>query len=462
MSTSSTTRGSENLRPNELRSSGSNQGQRQRHPELQPQASFPNNHSVFLRRDPAHGHLNPPTPASTTWDFESLRPYQLQAFGANQFQARGRSQTGYTHSDSVFPRQGLAHNRGLLTPPTPPTPSWTIKDKANHPPAERQAMGASQLNLQPLSQFNLSSNYPAFPRADMGHDMRIPTPTTPVSFIGGSESQRPEHHRAVGINQLQLQSPPNFKGLFNLRVDMLRALSEAIVQSLGPGTSFNTSDWYTETAPRPTPPVTGHRVLATFLPAKVTAANEARVEQQAGPANKQPNDCFCPPARRPYYGYRDFTPFPTIVIITGSSGASSPSGPPGSDGSNQDFVRDARSWFAASKGTTRIVLIHTYNAEAHTLTIEKWQLAMPQLNVPARKTECSMKAQELPPLGKVPVALQQPYCSQRMVLSDEGLEGGPLHMHFQALMSRPPVSQQGERDVVLIGWDLLKDVARKL
>ncbi|KAL4910688.1 hypothetical protein BDW74DRAFT_172161 [Aspergillus multicolor] len=269
-------------------------------------------------------------------------------------------------------------------------------------PDQLRALGISQPQAQELPRSGFTQNDSVFPRRDFAQDSGLltpPTPSTPRTPRAVEvRGDRPNGHEAVGTDQLQLQPLPKIDALLNLRVDILRAPREAIARSLGPGASLNTGDCQTTVSARQ--PVNQDRTMDTVP-----------------------------------FEFR-----PTIVIITGFSSASSPSC---LDGSKQDLVRDACSWLAASKGTTRIVLIHTYDAEAHKLTIEKWKFAIPQLNVPAAETGDSMGTQALPPIGS-------------------GLEGGQLCMHFQALMGRPPVPQRGEKRVVLLGWDLLRFVARKL
>ncbi|KAL5045276.1 hypothetical protein BDW71DRAFT_89814 [Aspergillus fruticulosus] len=383
----------------------------------------------------------------------------------------------YNRNYSRSPQADCGHDMVSSTPRSTTRGS----DSGNQHPDQLQAIGVNHMQLQTQLKPSAPRIYPRDPRAEFGHGtdaiiprrdfrhgMGLPTPTTPTWVIEEEGNLRRDQLREINQHPLQRQLQPQFQsqtsfsGLVHLRIDILQALTVAIVQSLGAKAFASECEWSTETAPCPLP-TAGPRIPA----AAMTAANGPQVGAQIDNTNKQPNDCFIPPDRvkRLYHPYRGFALFPTLVILTDASDANANANCLSVSGhSNQDLQRDAHSWFAASEGATRIVLMHTYNAHTHTLTIEKWQLAFPGTTVPATQTEWSMNTQApppMPPLGLQTMAFQRPYCSQRMVLTEAGLMGGPLYVHFHALMDRAPVAQLGETDMVL-HWEALRDVARKL
>ncbi|KAL4959641.1 uncharacterized protein BDV14DRAFT_184253 [Aspergillus stella-maris] len=63
------------------------------------------------------------------------------------------------------------------------------------------------------------------------------------------------------------------------------------------------------------------------------------------------------------------------------------------------------------------------------------------------------------PRDRQPAHVQRPFCAQRRTLTSTGLIGGPLLLHFEALMDRDPVGLDGD---LVIGWDDLRDIARTL
>ncbi|KAL5000485.1 hypothetical protein BDV10DRAFT_183263 [Aspergillus recurvatus] len=104
----------------------------------------------------------------------------------------------------------------------------------------------------------------------------------------------------------------------------------------------------------------------------------------------------------------------------------------------------ARSGFAVSEGPTRMVLIYTYNAHTHTLTVEKWQLMFFGTDIPATWTEVVHEhagAAANATAGATGYGVPAAFHSGRCSLSQGSW--GPLCVHFHALMDRAPVAQWG-------------------
>ncbi|OJJ35063.1 hypothetical protein ASPWEDRAFT_40195 [Aspergillus wentii DTO 134E9] len=116
---------------------------------------------------------------------------------------------------------------------------------------------------------------------------------------------------------------------------------------------------------------------------------------------KEPDECFFPRSRRPVH--YEFSGWPTLVIEAGV---------------NKSLPRlreAARWWFDSSSGDVRIVLLVGVD-KMREVIIEKWQFD------------------------------GQPYCAQVVVINPIYITG-PLLLHFQPLMDRPPV--RNETDLVL-------------
>ncbi|KAL4936648.1 hypothetical protein BDV06DRAFT_89390 [Aspergillus oleicola] len=150
------------------------------------------------------------------------------------------------------------------------------------------------------------------------------------------------------------------------------------------------------------------------------------------------NDCFIPPSRQSL-GTEDIEP--TLVILTGSNEQLS------------ELQENTKRWFAVTKGDVRMALIHAINTRDHTMTIEQWQLRRPAL------MRAIVINPPLCPRERQPAHLQRPFCAQRRTLTSTELIGGPLLLHFEALMDRDPVELESD---LIIGWNDLKGVARNL
>ncbi|KAL4791284.1 hypothetical protein BDV19DRAFT_312467 [Aspergillus venezuelensis] len=150
------------------------------------------------------------------------------------------------------------------------------------------------------------------------------------------------------------------------------------------------------------------------------------------------NDCFIPPSRQSR-SLEDIEP--TLVILTGTNEQL------------PELQASAKRWFAVTRGDVRMVLIHTINARNHTMLIEQWQLRRPYM------ARARLMNPPMCPRDRQPAHLQLPFCAQRRTLTPTGLIGGPLLLHFEALMDRDPVGLDCD---LVIGWGDLRDISRTL
>ncbi|KAL4933932.1 uncharacterized protein BDV17DRAFT_286737 [Aspergillus undulatus] len=117
-------------------------------------------------------------------------------------------------------------------------------------------------------------------------------------------------------------------------------------------------------------------------------------------------------------------------------------------------IRWHKEYAPGTSGDVRMVLVQTVDSENRTLTMEQWQL-----DCFGHMPSTEALTPPMCPLERQPAQTQRPYCAQRMTLTPNELIGGPLYIHFEALMDRRPDWE--ERDLV-IGWNELERVARHL
>ena len=156
---------------------------------------------------------------------------------------------------------------------------------------------------------------------------------------------------------------------------------------------------------------------------------------------KEADECIYPRGREPLGS--QFRGWPTLVVETGVSE------------SLAKLRRDATWWFQNSSGDTRIVLLISIKRSTKQITIEKWQLAPPNLPRPLTRQAIAQLRQQpdqMPPLVQQQPSNQFALSIQEIVIMPTAITGGPLVIPFQAMADRQPTGAEGDIVINNQGW----------